>query len=71
MKKFSIPVSYTMWGQVEVESESIEKLMDDIRHNRISISLPSPENAEYVDDSFEVDYDGDILDEETSESYWW
>lgn len=30
MKKFLVPVSYSVWGHVEVESESIEKLLDDL-----------------------------------------
>lgn len=71
MKKFLVPVSYVVWGRVEVESESIEKLRDDIRHNRIYVPLPSIDDVDCIDGSDEVDVDASIIDVETDEEYGW
>lgn len=71
MKKFLVPVSYVVWGRVEVESESIEKLRDDIRHNRIYVPLPEMDDVAYIDGSDMVDMDSSIIDVETDEELWW
>lgn len=60
-----------MWGRVEVESESIEKLRDDIQHNRIYVPLPSMDDVDCIDGSDEVDVDASIIDVETDEEYGW
>lgn len=39
MKKFLVPVSYAVRGRVEVESESIEQLLDDLRHQRLDLPI--------------------------------
>lgn len=71
MKKFLVPVSYVVWGRVEVESESIEKLRDDIRHNRIYVPLPEMDDVAYIDGSDMVDMDSSIIDVETDKECWW
>lgn len=71
MKKFLVPVSYVVWGRVEVESESAEKLIDDIRHNRIYVPLPAINDVDYIDGSDEVDMDASIIDVETDDEIWW
>ena len=69
MKKFLVPVSYAVWGRVEVESESIDKLLDDLRHQRINLPLLEGDEAEYLEDSYELDIDSEIVDVETDERY--
>ena len=64
MKKFLVPVSYVVCGRVEVESESIEQLLDDLRHQRLDLPI-------LVDDSYELDVDSEIIDTETDERYGW
>lgn len=59
MKKFLVPVSYAVWGRVEVESESIEQLLDDLRHQRLDLPILEYDEQEYVDDSYELDVDFD------------
>lgn len=71
MKKFAVPVTYTVWGRVEVESESYEKLLDDIRHNRINVPLPEMNDVAYIDGSDIIDMDSSIIDVETREEIWW
>lgn len=67
MKKFLVPVSCLMLRRVEVESESVEKLLDDIRHNRLNIKMPELDEMEYVEDSLDIDRDFYIIDMETDE----
>lgn len=71
MKKFLVPVSYAVWGHVEVESESIDKLLDDLRHNRIYVPLPEMNDVAYIDGSDMIDMDSSIIDVETREEIWW
>ena len=71
MKKFLVPVSYAVWGRVEVESESIEQLLDDLRHQRLDLPILEYDEQEYVDDSYELDVDSEIIDTETDERYGW
>lgn len=67
MKKFLVPVYCLMTGRVVVESESTEKLIDDIRHNRIDV--PFTEDMEVMHDSFGIDQESYIIDMETDE-FW-
>ena len=60
-----------MWGRVEVESESIEQLLDDLRHQRLDLPILEYDEQEYVDDSYELDVDSAIIDTETDERYGW
>ena len=71
MKKFLVPVSYVVCGRVEIESESIEKLIDDMKNRRIDFMLPDLDEVEYSPDSEDFDPTCDIVDIETNERYEW
>lgn len=71
MKKFLVPVSYVVCGKVEIESESIEKLIDDMKNRRIDFMLPNLDEVEYSPDSEDFDPTCDIFDIETNERYEW
>lgn len=71
MKKFLVPVSYVVCGKVEIESESIEKLIDDMKNRRIDFMLPNLDEVEYSPDSEDFDPTCDIVDIETNERYEW
>lgn len=51
MQKYKIPVSYEMYGYVEIEAENINEAID----KAYSEHTPLPDNAEYVSGSFNVD----------------
>lgn len=55
MKIFKIPVSYEVYGTVEVEANTLEEAFDKA-HKDID-SLPLVDDAQYIDDSYEI---GDI-----------
>lgn len=51
MKKFKLPVTWEVYGFVEIEAETIEEAIEYFDENSDDISLP---NGEYVDGSFNL-----------------
>ncbi len=51
MNTYKIPCTWHMYGTYEIEASNIEEAVEKARH------LPLPENAEYIEDSFDVDTD--------------
>ncbi len=56
MKKFMVPVTWSMSTYVEVEAEDIEEAMHEAAG--FDISIDSADSWEYVGDSWEVDEGG-------------
>ena len=56
MKTYRVPVVYQMFGYVEMEADSIDDAVKKV-HNNID-SIPLPNDADYVEGSFEIDYEG-------------
>ena len=56
MKTYKVPVVYQMFGYVEMEADSIDNAVKKV-HNNID-SIPLPNDADYVEGSFEIDYEG-------------
>ena len=54
MKKFLVPVTWSVSTYVEVEAEDIDAAV----HEAHGVDLDLMPDPEYVGDSFEVDYDG-------------
>lgn len=52
-KTFKLPVTYRVFGYVEVEGDSLEEAVDYFKANKRDIELPF--DPEYVEDSFELD----------------
>ena len=55
MKKYKIPVTYEVWGIVEVEAKSLEEALKYFDENEDIIELPI--NPEYIDGSFKREED--------------
>lgn len=51
--KYKIPVSWQVYGVAEIEANSLQEAIELVEDD----AFPLPENAEYVDGSFEIDYD--------------
>lgn len=62
MKKFSVPVRCTMLYRVDIESESVDKLRDDIKHGRLDLPILEVSGMEYLDGSCEVDSNYYVID---------
>lgn len=54
MKKFLVPVTWSVSTYVEVEAEDIDAAV----HEAHGVDLDLMPDPEYVGESFEVDYDG-------------
>lgn len=55
MKKWIIPVTWEVCGEIEVETDTLEEAMDAVRMNPDDYSLPK--ESEYVDGSFALSMD--------------
>lgn len=53
---YKIPVVYQNWGLIDVAATSLAEAVK-YAENNID-KLPLPENPQYIDESFEIDYDG-------------
>ena len=52
MKKYKIPVVWQSWGLCVVKAKSLEEAKQKV------LDGPLPPQAEYIDDSFEIDEEG-------------
>ena len=59
MKTYKIGVVWQMYGYVEVEANSLEEAVKQVERARGEL----PEDASYVEGSFEVDVEGSALNE--------
>jgi len=57
MKTYKVPVVYQMYGYVYVQAESMAKAVDEVQNGDGAL----PDNADYVEGSFEVDHDGIVF----------
>ena len=58
---FRIPVEYKYFGYVYVEGENIKDAIENAKENLDD--LPLPDNPLYVDDSFTIIEDTDLISE--------
>lgn len=54
-RTWSIPVTWEMYGRVEIEAETKEEAIEIFKD--VMQELPLPEESYYVDDSFELSTD--------------
>ena len=70
MKKFSIPVTWEMYGRVIVEANSKEEALEEFhRIEDTGFGFDLPDESYYVDDSFQLSDDNteellDMIEEE-------
>ena len=55
--KYKVPVTFTGWGLVNVEAKNKEALLEKLKEKDFLDKIPLPDDWEYVDDSYEVDFD--------------
>ena len=56
--EYKVPVTFIGWGTVCVEAKNKEDLLEKLKYKDLLDELPLPDDWEYVDDSYEVDFDG-------------
>jgi len=63
-----VPVVYQMWGRVEVEHKDDVDLMQKLQDPMFVENMPLPEEAGYLEESYEIDFEGlEEIDEEKQE----
>lgn len=61
MKTFKIPVTWESYGVVEIEADSVEQALQIFKETEDDIALPA--DWDYVDSSFRLSYEDDVLKE--------
>lgn len=56
-KTYTVPVVYESWGTVEVEAKDRDDLLMKLKDNDFVDGMSLPIEPEYVDDSYEIDFD--------------
>ena len=59
-KAFRFGVSWEMYGEIEIEAETLEEAIAIAKATEDEIPLPT--DGDYADDSFVIDYDIDVLE---------
>lgn len=59
MKHYKIPVIYSVYGEVEVEANSLEEALQYAKDNIDYLELPY--NPEYIDGSYKIEDDIELL----------
>lgn len=62
MAHYSIPYAFEMYGRLDIEADSLEEAYNKAEDELVNISLTDMlQNASYLDDSLEVDREGNVL----------
>ena len=56
MKTYKVPVVFQMYGHVEIDANSIDEAIKLVENDHGDQPLPT--DADYVEGSFEIDYEG-------------
>lgn len=55
---YKVGAVYQNFGYLKIEADSKEDLLQKLHDKRFVDELPLPDNENYVDDSFEIDFEG-------------
>jgi len=60
-KEFKIPVSYEVYGEITIEARTAKEALEYAHKNIDAIELPDINSVEYIDGSFEINDDLDLI----------
>ena len=69
MREFKIPVVYSVTGRVSIHAESVEDARKKLASLDFVNGLPLPETTDYLEGSFEIDTEGEMIDAVTGQSF--
>lgn len=61
MRTFKIPVTWEVYGTVEVQAENAASALERAYQIELDEGLPLPTESEYIDGSFEITDDMDLI----------
>lgn len=69
IKTFEIPVCYSVTGRVTIKAESVEDARQKLASSEFVNEMPLPEVTAYLEDSFEIDMEGEMVDAVTGQRF--
>lgn len=55
--RVKVPVTYEVYGTVEMTFDSVEDMVKQLKDQRVVDDMPLADDADYVDGSYEVNFD--------------
>ena len=61
--EYRVPVTYKVFGHVFVEAKDREDLIKKLKDARFVENMPLATDDEYIEDSYEIDFEAEFSDE--------
>lgn len=69
IREFEVPVCYSVTGRVTIKAESVEDARRKLASFEFVNEMPLPEVTDYLEDSFEIDMEGEMVDVVTGQRF--
>ena len=60
--EYRVPVTYRVFGHVFIEAKDKKDLIKKLKDDRFVSDMPLATDDEYIEDSYEIDFDGEFSD---------
>ena len=61
--EYRVPVTYRVFGHVFVEAKDKKDLVKKLKDDRFVSDMPLTTDDEYIEDSYEIDFEAEFSDE--------
>lgn len=61
--EYRVPVTYKVFGHVFVEAKDKKDLVKKLKDDRFVSDMPLATDDEYIEDSYEIDFEAEFSDE--------
>lgn len=61
--EYRVPVVHKVFGYVTVNAKNRKALLKKLKDDRFVEDMPLPVNADYIEDSYVIDFEGEFSDE--------
>lgn len=61
--EYRVPVTYRVFGHVFVEAKDKNELVKKLKDDRFVSDMPLATDDEYIEDSYEIDFEAEFSDE--------
>ena len=61
--EYRVPVTYKVFGHVFVEAKDKKDLVKKLKDDRFVSDMPLATDDEYIEDSYEIDFEGEFSSE--------
>lgn len=61
--EYKVPVTYRVFGHVFVEAKDKKDLVKKLKDERFVSDMPLATDDEYIEDSYEIDFEAEFSDE--------